>query len=90
MCAPRHPKAWRFRSTRQVAKAVPVEEEPADAQPQPAAQDEPAAQDTQDDVADSEGVSFHDAEVSAQVEAPVATSESLGTAWIPSWRARGA
>ena len=58
---------------------MPVEEEPADAQPQPAAQEEPAAQDAQDDVADSEGVSFHDAEVVAQVEAPVATSESLGT-----------
>ena len=36
-------------------------------------------QGAQDDVADSEGVSFHDAEVAAQVEAPVATSESLGT-----------
>ena len=76
---PEAPESLEIRSTRQVAKAVPVEEEPADAQPQPAAQDEPAAQDTQDDVADSEGVSFHDAEVSAQVEAPVATSESLGT-----------
>ena len=76
---PEAPESLEIRSTRQVAKAVPVEEEPADAQPQPAAQDESAAQDTQDDVADSEGVSFHDAEVSAQVEAPVATSESLGT-----------
>ena len=76
---PEAPESLEIRSTRQVAKAVPVEEEPADAQPQPAAQEEPAAQDTQDDVADSEGVSFHDAEVSAQVEAPVATSESLGT-----------
>ena len=76
---PEAPESLEIRSARQVAKAVPVEEEPADAQPQPAAQEEPAAQDAQDDVADSEGVSFHDAEVSAQVEAPVATSESLGT-----------
>ena len=42
----------------------------------PAAQEEPVAQDAQDDAAESEGVSFHDAEVAAQVEAPVATSES--------------
>ena len=79
---PEAPESLEIRSTRQVAKAVPVEEEPADAQPQPAAQDEPVvqgAQDVQDDVADSEVVSFHDAEVAAQVEAPVATSESLGT-----------
>ena len=85
---PEAPESLEIRSTRQVAKAVPVEEEPADAQSEPAAQEAPAAQDepvvqgaqdAQDDVADSEGVSFHDAEVAAQVEAPVATSESLGT-----------
>lgn len=85
---PEAPESLEIRSTRQVAKAVPVEEEPADAQSEPAAQEAPAAQDepvvqgaqdAQDDVADSEGVSFHDAEVVAQVEAPVATSESLGT-----------
>ena len=76
---PEAPESLEIRSTRQVAKAVPVEEEPADAQSEPAAQEEPVAQDAQDDAAESEGVSFHDAEVSAQVEAPVATSESLGT-----------
>lgn len=82
---PEAPESLEIRSTRQVAKAVPVEEEPADAQSEPAAQeasaaqDEPVVQGAQDDVADSEGVSFHDAEVAAQVEAPVATSESLGT-----------
>ena len=76
---PEAPESLEIRSTRQVAKAVPVEEEPADAQPQPAAQDEPVVQGAQDDAAESEGVSFHDAEVAAQVEAPVATSESLGT-----------
>ena len=76
---PEAPESLEIRSTRQVAKAVPVEEEPADAQSEPAAQEEPVAQDAQDDVAESEGVSFHDAEVAAQVEAPVATSESLGT-----------
>lgn len=85
---PEAPESLEIRSARQVAKAVPVEENPADAQSEPAAQEAPAAQDkpvvqgaqdAQDDVADSEGVSFHDAEVAAQVEAPVATSESLGT-----------
>lgn len=72
------PESREIRSTRQVAKAVP---------PEATAEDD--AQDDQSDqpqadapvvasLDEPDSASFHESEVKAQVEAPVATSESLG------------
>lgn len=84
---PSAPESLEIRSTRQVAKAIPVDDVPAeDAVPDDAASSdmEPSDASTPDEEASIEtpadtGTSFHDHEVMSDVEPPTASSESLGT-----------
>lgn len=74
------PESLEIRSMRQVAKAVPVERPEAASRPAVTDSDDAAAGSAHaESVPVSDTAAFHDAEVRRDVEAPEATSDSLGT-----------
>lgn len=71
------PESLEIKSTRQVAKAVPVEADPNDQSVQ-AGQADQTDQSDQSEQSEQRGASFHDSELSGEVEVPNASSDSLG------------
>lgn len=88
------PESMEIKSTKQVAKAVPVETPSDEAEPLIPPSDAMGSMDADEAAARvDEGVhlrevdvpGFHDAEVRADVEAPDVTSDSQAPAWRPFW-----
>lgn len=89
--APEEPQSLEIRSTKQVAKAVPVAEPEPAAEPasdeggaeRPAEQEAPSSdaprQPEYQDEAVNDAAAFHEHEVEAPVDAPAASDDSLGT-----------
>ena len=99
--APAAPESMEIKSTRQVAKAVPPAESavsdnveplivPSDAMSSMDADEAAARVEAGVHLQDVDAVGFHDSEVSADVEAPSVTSDSLGVGLASIMARRGA
>ena len=99
--APAAPESMEIKSTRQVAKAVPPAESavsgnveplivPSDAMSSMDADEAAARVESGVHLQDVDAVGFHDSEVSADVEAPSVTSDSLGVGLASIMARRGA